>query len=149
MPHQSLGHDFLLEILRNIGVQQSTRRGREINPRQCPVVKHAIQVEIRSQFLRAKAGELVSQPPPTKQIAMPALELACTGATESKTNSLVLMQPVNLVEESGNFLDFIDHHKFLSACREFLPQKFRVRGKPPLNIRFQQVHPFHSGVCFF
>jgi hypothetical protein len=80
---------------------------------------------------------------------MSTLELARTGAAESKTNTFVLVQPVDLVEKSRHLLDFIDNHKFLSTRSEFLSQIFWVRGKSPVDIRFKQIHPFHTRVGLF
>jgi hypothetical protein len=95
--------DLLLQVVRDVRLEQPLRPRRLVDAWQEAMVDDAIDVEVRPELGGGEAVHLVAQCPSAEQVCPAALHLPGTRPAASEAESAVLDQPVDLVEERRNF----------------------------------------------
>ncbi len=73
------------------------------------MVEHAIEIELTPQLGGRQAVKLVTHRASAEKVGCAPFHLACARATERKTETSILDQPMHLIEQGRHLLDLVDH----------------------------------------
>ena len=95
-------------------------------------------------------AQLVAQGPPSQEVRRAVADLAGAGAAQRKAEITVLDEPVNLVEQSGDFLNFVDDDLpggVQVGRLQILAQKLGAGDVAAELVGLEQVEPDAVGVA--
>jgi len=122
---QRFGLDFFLEIHLHVGLEGLAAVGSRPDHGQAAVAKHLGQVEIAAQLLRHERKHLPVGRPAGQQVGAGLLELAGARPQEHEPQAAVFDEPMHLVEQRRQPLDFIHHDRPAAGKRPQLVGKDR------------------------
>ena len=144
MPDRSLRGDLLDQVVADVGVQETDGAGGLVDAREIACVEQTGQVEVLPEFGRGDPQQFVADGPSPQEIGGAPLHLGRARSAQREAAAPVLHEPVNLVQEGGNLLDFIDDDLSVPVVPfrfDLLAQEFRVRQVTSELVALQQVDP--------
>ena len=142
--HQTLGGDFFPQVVGNVGVEQLTGPARLVDPGQVALVEHPVEVEVAPELSGGEASEFVAHGAAAEQVGGSSPYLSSARSAEGEVQAPVFHEPVHLVKESRDLLDFVDDDLApgIRCLRlDFLAQQFRPGGVAAELVALEQVDP--------
>ena len=143
VPRRALGRDFLAEVDADVVPQVLLRLVREPEPRQESDVQRAVEREALAELGRRERMQMQLAGAPAEQVHAPATQLAGARAREQEPEPPLLDEAVDLVEQPGRLLDFVDHDG--GAVRAGLSEVFRAACQPRERLGGQKVEDPRAG----
>src|SRR5712691_8944642 len=106
------------------------------------MVQRTVEIKVWTDLTCSEPMKFIAYCPSAEKIGVPTFDLAGARAAESEVNTTVLMQPVRLIKELRDLLDFVDHHVPDGlANRKLSSEQFRVLQVATVLFGFEQIDP--------